>query len=74
MREFFLGKPTHWLVLILVAGVSWWAGDSRLHVTQFNLLIIAMLIGSFVLLFLLLRTTRVDETVTREPLDEDPAD
>jgi len=71
MRDLFLGKPWHWFVLVLIAAVLWWAGGLRLHVTQFNLLITALLIGSFALLFLLLRTTRVGETVTREPLDED---
>lgn len=74
MRDLFLGKPWHWLVLVLVAAVLWWAGDSRLHVTRFNLLITALLIGSFGLLYLLLRTTGAGETVTRDPLDEDPAD
>jgi len=74
MRDLFLGKPWHWLVLVLVTAALWWTGETRLHVTRFNLLVIALLAGSFGLLYLLLRTTGVDEQVTRDPLDEDPQD
>lgn len=72
MRDLFLGKPWHWFVLVLIAAVLWWAGGLRLHVTQFNFLIIALLVGSFTLLFLLLRTTLAGDAITREPLNEDP--
>lgn len=74
MRELFLGKPWHWLVLVLVTALLWAAGDSRLHVTQFNLFVTVLLTGSFGLLLLLLRTTRIDEKVTRDPLDQEPTE
>jgi len=74
MRELFLGKPWHWALLVVIAALLWWAGDMRVHVTDFNSFVIALIVGSFAVVLLLLRTTRPGETVTRDPLEDDATD
>jgi hypothetical protein len=43
MSRIFLGKPLHWLVLVVITGGLWYAGDERLHVIHFNAFILTVL-------------------------------
>ena len=70
MREFFLGKPWHWLLIAVVAALTWWTGEAKLHVIHFNLFITALFVGSIVVVLLIVRTTKPGEQVTREPLTD----
>ncbi len=68
MRDIFLGKPWHWALVVLVAALMAWAGSARTHVIQFNAFLIALVIGSLLIVLLILKTHRSGEQVTREPL------
>ncbi len=68
MREVFLGKPWHWAMVVCVAGLLWWAGADKAHVIHFNSFLMALAIGSFALIVLILKTHKPGEQVTREPL------
>ncbi|WP_340107716.1 hypothetical protein [Pikeienuella sp. HZG-20] len=71
MRDIFLGKPAHWLIVAVLAGLGWGAGLARLHVTDFNLFVIGLTAVSAVALALVIWTSGADERVTRDPIEED---
>lgn len=73
MKEVFLGKPFHWLVVAVLIFGCWLAGRVRLHVTDFNLYVILLALGAVAALALVLRTTGADEQVTRDRIDDDEA-
>ena len=76
MRDFFLGKPWHWLLLILIFGATWAMGEWKMHVIRFNPFILSILIGAVVVILLVVKTTKRDDPVTRDPLpdvDDDSA-
>ena len=74
MKGFFLGKTWHWAVLVVAAALLWYCGSKRLHVIEFNWFIIAMLFGTAVAVFAIIRLHRGGEQVTREALLAQPFD
>ncbi len=68
MHNIFLGKPIHWLFLSVATALLWWAGIEKFHVIYFNGFIISLTIGSLALIFLVLKTTKPGERVTRDEL------
>lgn len=68
VSKIFLGKYWHWASLALATALLWYCGSSRLHVISFNSFIMAMIIGTIVLLFVIVRFHRLDEQVTRDKL------
>ncbi|MBY8977092.1 hypothetical protein KHP62_14840 [Rhodobacteraceae bacterium NNCM2] len=70
MKQIFLGPPIHWLILIVVIGLGWFAGDERLHVTSFNLFLITLIMGTVLVLFMVLYSARPGERITREPIED----
>lgn len=73
MRDVFLGKPWHWVLLAIVFGLMWATGEAKMHVIRFNPFILSILTGATVVLLLVLKTTKPDEQITRDPLP-DPND
>jgi hypothetical protein len=43
VSKIFLGKPLHWLVLVVITAGLWYAGELRLHVIHFNAFILSVL-------------------------------
>jgi len=72
LRELFIGKPVHWLVLAAIAGALFWLGDIKLHVRVFNQFAFAVLGMTAAALLFVVLTCRKGERVTREPLDAPP--
>ena len=71
LRDFFIGKPLHWAILVAMAGVLIWLGHLKLHVRQFNNFSFAVLGMTAAALLFIVLTYRKGETVTREPLDDE---
>ena len=69
MSEVFLGKPTHWLMLIVVAGILWVVGEYHLHVSQFHYFVFIVLGLSLVCLVFVVLGHKKGERVMREPLE-----
>ncbi len=68
MKKIFLGRPVHWLLaLVLVAGGAA-LGQYRLHVIDFNLFIVLLMVAIVILLALVLKTSGGDPDVTRDPI------
>lgn len=74
ISKIFLGKFWHWLLLALATTMLWYAGTQRAHVIEFNLFIIAMLLGTIAGLFCIIRFSNPGEQVTREPIVDDSGD
>lgn len=74
MRNVFLGKPWHWAMAAIVTALLWWAGGLKAHVIHFNSFLVALTIGSLVVVLLILKTNRPGEQITREPLLPDDAE
>ena len=68
MGKIFLGKFWHWLLLLIAAGLLWYCGNKRLHVIEFNLFIIAMLVGTAVSVLAIIWFHKEGEQVTRDVL------
>jgi len=68
MKMLFLGKAWHWALIALAAGLLWWCGSQRLHVIEFNIFIISMLIGTAIAVAAVVFFHRPGEQVTRDRL------
>jgi Mn2+/Fe2+ NRAMP family transporter len=71
MSRIFLGKPLHWVLVILLAAGGWLVGRQRFHVIEFNLFTILLLVVSAGVIVAVLMTSRPGEQVTRDPLEPD---
>ena len=70
MGKIFLGKLWHWALLLLASGLLWYCGANRLHVIEFNLFILSMLLGTAASILGLVWLHKDGEQVTREVLIE----
>ena len=68
MGEIFLGKRSHWLLLILLAALLYGVGTTKLHVIHFNLFVTSLLGLAIVLVVALRLTSGANERITRDPL------
>jgi Mn2+/Fe2+ NRAMP family transporter len=71
MSNIFLGKPLHWLMLIVVTAGLWWAGDLREHIIHFDAFIVALLAVSVVCVLTVLYGGRQGERITRDEIVPD---
>ena len=71
MSNLFLGKPLHWLMLVIIAAGLWWAGDLRLHITHFDAFIVALLAISAVCVLIVLYGTKPGGRITRDEIVPD---
>ena len=75
MSRIFLGKPIHWALVVALVAIGWFFGRQRLHVIEFNLYTIALILAAAGAVVMVLATTRPGDRVTRdriEPGEEDP--
>lgn len=70
MRAIFLGKPLHWLVLIVVFGVLWWMGDRLLQTRNFTLFIFILLGLAAAAVAAMRLSYRDGDRITRDPFDD----
>ena len=72
MRDIFLGKAIHWLVLVVVMAVLWWLGAKLVQTRDYHLflgVLFLLIVGAVAAMIV---TTRKGEQVTREPFEDDP--
>lgn len=75
MKNIFLGPVFHWLILIALIAGGWIAGKMRLHVSEFNPFIIALILVTILILLIVFRTSAPGQRITRDPIvepDDDP--
>jgi hypothetical protein len=71
MSEIFLGKPLHWIMLVVISAGLWWAGELRLHITHFDAFIVALLAVSTVCVLTVLYGPGRGERMTRDAIVPD---
>lgn len=71
MSNIFLGKPLHWLVLIVITAGLWYAGELRLHVIHFNTFILSVLAICAGCVLLVLYGPGRDGRITRDEIVPD---
>ncbi len=71
MRRIFLGKPLHWVLIVVLIGIGWIIGREQLHVIWFNLFTLVLLVISAVAVAVILLTSRPGERITRDILEPD---
>jgi Mn2+/Fe2+ NRAMP family transporter len=68
MSNLFLGKPLHWLMMIVISGGLWYAGDLREHIVHFDAFIVALLAISAVCVLIVLYGAKPGERITRDEI------
>ena len=58
MNKIFIGKPVHWLMIIITTAVIFACGFNKMHVSNFNLFISIIFISVAILIFLILKTSK----------------
>lgn len=58
MKEIFLGKPVHWLMIIIATAIIFSCGFNHMHVSNFNMFISIIFISIAILIFLILKTSK----------------
>ena len=71
MNKIFLGRPVHWLIAVGLGILGWLGGRLRLHVTDFNLFIIVLIVIVVGALVAVIVTSRPGDKVTRDPIEDD---
>jgi hypothetical protein len=71
MSNFFLGKPFHWLLAIVVCAGLWYAGSLRLHLIHFDVFIVALLAVSAACVLIVLYGPGRGERITRDEIEPD---
>lgn len=73
MKDFFIGKKLHWLLLAVLIAVMWWLGAHQYHRIDYpGFLFIVLGLAAAAVLFVIM-TTRLGERITREPFEHDDA-
>jgi hypothetical protein len=71
MSDIFLGKPLHWLLLVVICAGLWYAGDLRLHLIHFDAFIVALLAVSTLCVLIVLHGGRQGERIMRDEIVPD---
>ena len=74
MSRIFLGPAIQWLIIIVLAGLTWLAGTERVHVSHFNPFVSVLVLVSIAVIVLVIWSSPKGQQVTREPLQDDVAD
>ncbi|MFY0614652.1 MAG: hypothetical protein JXQ99_24185 [Hyphomicrobiaceae bacterium] len=64
----FLGKAWHWLLLVVTGVLFWFCGTQRLHVIEFNVFVMAMLVGTACIVAAIVFFHKPGEQITRDEL------
>ncbi len=71
MRDLFLGKLIHWLVLVVVIAIMWWLGTNLVQTRNYHLFLTVLFLVTVGAVAVVIVTTRKGEQVTREPFEDD---
>lgn len=74
MKNIFLGPLLHWVIVVVLVAMGYFGGIYRSHVIQFNPFLIALLLIVVVTLLIVLKTSRPDVQVTRDPITDETGD
>ena len=58
MNKIFLGKPIHWIMIVVTTIIIFSCGFNKMHVSNFNLFISIIFVSIAILIFLILKTSK----------------
>ena len=70
MKQVFLGPWFHWVWIVGLVAVGWFAGLKRLHTIDFNPFLLVLLAIVIAIVIAVLKTSRPDQQVTRDPITD----
>ncbi len=71
MKDFFVGKPIHWLLWVGILGVLSALGRIHFHTNNFVPFIFVLMAMSTACVLVIVFTYRKGDRITREPFEED---
>lgn len=71
MKNIFLGKPSHWLLLAITGAVLYAMGSQHLHVRAFPVFFLLILTLAVAALAWIVWGYRPGDAITRESFDQD---
>lgn len=74
MKNLFIGKPLHWLMIAAAAGVMYWLGAGQFHRVNYTGFLGIVFAVAVTCIALVLITYRRGDRITREPLDDETSD
>ena len=70
MKQIFLGPWFHWILIVGLVAVGWFAGMNRLHTIDFNPFLLVLLAIVIAIVIAVLKTSPPDRQVTRDPITD----
>jgi hypothetical protein len=58
MNKIFMGKPIHWLMILITTTIIFSCGLNKMHVSNFNLFISIIFVSIAILIILILKTSK----------------
>jgi phosphatidylserine synthase len=58
MNKIFMGKPIHWLMILITTTIIFSCGLNKMHVSNFNLFISIIFVSIAILIVLILKTSK----------------
>lgn len=74
MKNLFIGKPLHWLMIVIVIGAMYGFGAFQFHRVDYTGFLFAVFGLAAGCVVLVLVTYRRGDRITRDPLDADETD
>ncbi len=68
MDKLFIGPVAHWIIVLILIALGWIGGIDRLHVTDFSLFLILVLVTTVIALLAVLKTSPPGRRITRDPI------
>jgi hypothetical protein len=71
LSDIFIGRPLHWFLWLVIAGVLYWFGKGAQHVRDFVPFVLELFALVALCVIIIVATYKPGERVTRESLDEE---
>ncbi len=74
MRNLFIGKPLHWLMIAIAVGIMYWLGAEQFHRVNYGGFLGIVFGIAVACVILVMVTYRRGDRITRESLEDKKAD
>jgi apolipoprotein N-acyltransferase len=72
LRRIFLGKLSHWVLIVAFCCLLWWMGEAQLQTRDYNVFLGTLVAVTAAIVLFVCLTHRRGERVTREPFEDPP--
>ena len=71
MKNLFIGKPLHWLIVALAIGGLYWLGAGQFHRVNYTGFLFVVIGIAATCVLIVLVTYRRGDRITRDPLEDE---